>query len=180
MITAVLAASTDPIALAESLSALVPAAVDGLVRQAVVVAHRPNESMQVLIESAGVDFVEAEGDVAAKWRRGAQEARASWLLLLEAGMTPAGNWADEVARFIERADRGQTRGGIAAGALKPRSEASQLASLRLMFDQGMGRLLGRPASAGGLLIRRELWSKEDRSHLRTLVLPAILHDRRGG
>lgn len=178
MITAVLAASTDTIALAESLSALVPAAVDGLVRQAVVVALKPDEAMNALIESAGVDFVEAGGDVAAKWRHGAERARAPWLLLLEAGMRPAGNWADEVARFIERADRGQARAG--AATLKPRSETSQFASLRLMGEQGLGRLLRRPAPAGGLLIRRDLWAKEGSSHLRTLVLPAIVHDRRGG
>lgn len=179
--TAILAASTDSIALAESLSALVPAAVDGLVRQAIVVADRPGETMRALIDEAGVDFVEADGDILAKWRRGGEKARSSWLLLLEAGMTPTGNWADEVARFIDRADRGQIRPGIVAATLKPRSEVSQLASLRLMLDHGLQRLARTPPRAGGLVVRRDFWSGSgEKGRLRTLVLPAVLRDRRAG
>lgn len=161
MLTALVAADDDAIALAETLAALVPAAVDGLVRRVVVITEdRAGEDVGQLIDASGVDHVVAAGDAAALWRSQIPIGGAEWRLCLVAGMTPVGDWADVVARHVSRPKVAPAMFSLAG-------------DIRLRLASGAARLAGRVHSPSGLLIRGP-WP----GRLRLKRLPARLEDRR--
>lgn len=152
MLSAVIAAGDDPVELAETLAALVPAAMEGLVREAIVVADRPNQAVRALADAAGARLVEASGGPAAAWRAGAGVARGPWLLLLVAGLSPTPGWADVAARALAR----PARPG-AAFAFGVRSEGARLATLMLGARGLATRLTRRPSPEHGLMVRAVDW-----------------------
>jgi hypothetical protein len=79
-------------ALARSLAALVPAAVEGFVREVIVCDRGSTDHTHYVAEHAGCHFL-AQGGVAA----GIRQAKGEWLLLLEPGARPAEGWTEEVA-----------------------------------------------------------------------------------
>ncbi len=161
MLTVLVAADDDAIALAETLAALVPAAVDGLARRvAVITSNDPGNDVLQVIDASGADHAQAAGDAAAMWRSQIPVAGAEWRLCLVAGMTPVGDWADVVARHISRPKAGSAVFSLAGGV------GMRLAS-------AAGRFAGRVHPPSGLLIRGA-W----RTPLRVSRLRARLEDRR--
>ncbi len=161
MLTAIVAADRDAIALRETLAALVPAAVNGLIRRAIVVAPEPAaEGIDALVEASGADRVVGAGDALALWRAGLARAAPGWRLCLVAGMTPVGEWDDAVARHLARPAPPDAAFGLAGGV------GARLAA-------AAARRLGRPCPAAGLLTRAT-----EAKAAGLARLPARLEDRR--
>jgi hypothetical protein len=164
MLTVLVAASDDPIALAETLGALVPGAVDGLVKRVAVVTPGPaGAEIGELIDASGADHLVAEGDAAALWRAGLRQARPGWRLCLIAGAVPSRDWTEAVARHLARGDAGAAVFGIEGGPMR-----------RAMA--GLARLAGRIDPLTGFLTRASDLAAGGRLHL----LPARISDRRAG
>lgn len=85
-------------ALARTLGALVPAAVEGLVREVVVCDLGSTDRTQYIAEHAGCHFL-AQGGIAA----GIRQAKGEWLLLLEPGARLLDGWTEEVAIHTAKA-----------------------------------------------------------------------------
>lgn len=162
MLTVLVAADDDAIALAQTLAALVPAAVEGLVRRVAVITRAdPGGDVRQVIDASGADHARGTGDAAAMWRSQSPARDGEWRLYLIAGMTPVGDWADIVARHVAQREAGPATFSPAGGfGLRLSSEAARLA--------------GRAHAESGLLIRGA-W----RARMRVRRLPARLEDRRG-
>jgi rSAM/selenodomain-associated transferase 2 len=99
-----------------TLSALIPAAVQGLVRQVIVVDGGSTDATLAIAEDAGADVVNAEPGRGAQLKAGAAAARFPWLLFLHADTVLEAGWEHEAALVLERV--GSQRLRPVAGAFR--------------------------------------------------------------
>jgi rSAM/selenodomain-associated transferase 2 len=135
--------------LARTLSALVPAAVDGLVREVIVIDGGSSDATAAIADEAGATFVVKSGGRGYQLIAGARRARFPWLLFLHADTVLESGWERQATIFMEAIDRGKRP--LSAGAfrfalddagLQPRLlerlVALRCALLRLPYgDQGL-------------------------------------------
>lgn len=101
MLTAVVWGVSTPRPFASTLAALVPAAVDGALRE-VVVAGLPNDpDCRSIADHAGCRVAATDGVPAEASAR----LRGSWILLLRSGDRLPEDWLDGVDRHLARSDR---------------------------------------------------------------------------
>lgn len=97
MISVLIESHNQERALAETLAALVPGAVEGLVSEVIVFDHGSEDGTRRLVDAAGArlgdpaDFASTLGS-----------ARGQWLLLLEPGARPQPGWIEHVSQHIGR------------------------------------------------------------------------------
>lgn len=130
MISVVLLASEDLPGLAAQMAMLVPAAVDGLVKE-VILAGASTPGVEALVEDSGARLVSVEGDAAACLAAGAAAARGDWVLTLRAAPALREGWREPVEKHLAGG------GGTAAALAAP------------------GGLFARPLH--GVLVRRLDW-----------------------
>ena len=85
--------------LAHSLSALVPAVVDGLLRRVVVIDQGSMDETRLVAEGAGC-ALHNEDDLS----NAIGSLRTQWLLFLQPGATLSDDWMDSVQRHMEAAN----------------------------------------------------------------------------
>jgi rSAM/selenodomain-associated transferase 2 len=149
MISVIIPTLNAEVRLGGTLAALVPAAVDGIIREAIVVDGGSSDRTAAIVESAGADLVRGSGGRGSQLAAGAARARFAWLLFLHADTALEPGWEREATQFMQRVDSGEQ--SIAAAAfrfalddtgLKPRVlerlVALRCAALRLPYgDQGL-------------------------------------------
>ncbi len=144
--------------LTQTLAALVPAVVDGIVQEAIVVDGGSTDETRIIAEAAGTHLIEAPRGRGSQLEAGARAARGDWLLFLHADTVLDPGWAEEAQGFIKRVQTGRRDEAAAAfrfaldddGAM-PRF-IERLVALRC-------RLLGLPYGDQGLLISRRLYRR---------------------
>lgn len=99
MISVVLIASEDLPGLAAQMSMLVPAAVDGLVKEVVLVAG-DEPGVEALAEDSGARLVRTKGDAKERLAAGAGAARGDWVLTLRADPVLREGWREPVERHL--------------------------------------------------------------------------------
>lgn len=144
-----------------TLAALIPAAVDGFVREVIVVDGKSSDRTLVVAENAGVDIVETSPGRGCQLRAGAKRARFPWLLFLHADTELAPGWDAVAANFIAEVDTGRIR--PAAGAFR----------YRLLDDGWKPRLLEAAVSLRCSLLRIPYGDQG-------LLIPRTLYDEVGG
>jgi glycosyltransferase involved in cell wall biosynthesis len=93
--------------LAATLTALVPAAVEGVVRQVIVVDGGSTDRTLHIAEQAGAEIVPSDRGRGRQLMAGRGQARFPWLLFLHADTVLEGGWEREAATFMERVEIGQ-------------------------------------------------------------------------
>lgn len=93
--------------LAATLTALVPATVDGLVREVIVVDGGSTDRTAAVADEAGTQFVTRSGGRGYQLFAGAHRARFPWLLFLHADTILDPGWARDALALIEAVDRGK-------------------------------------------------------------------------
>jgi rSAM/selenodomain-associated transferase 2 len=135
--------------LAGTLAGLVPAAVDGLIREAIVADGGSSDRTEDIVDSAGAVLVRSAAGRGAQLATGAARARFPWLLFLHADTVLDPGWEREAALFMEKVDTGERP--LAAAAFRfalddtgfgprllERLVAARCAALRLPYgDQGL-------------------------------------------
>ncbi|ADG10112.1 cell wall biosynthesis glycosyltransferase [Caulobacter segnis] len=111
MISVVLLASDDLQGLAAQMAMLVPAAVDGLVKE-VLLAGVSEPGVEALVEDSGARLVQVEGDAAACFAAAAAAARGDWILTLRAAPALREGWREPVEKHL--AGAGGTPAALAA------------------------------------------------------------------
>jgi hypothetical protein len=96
MLTVLIEAGTDEAALARTLNSLIAAAVEGLVREVIVLSDPGDKAARAMAEQSGGDWRAADDLLAA-----VAAARGTWLLLLEAGTVPEAGWMEPVSLHME-------------------------------------------------------------------------------
>jgi hypothetical protein len=134
-----------------TLSALVPGAAAGVVREVLLVDRTDNGVIERVADVAGCRFLRAEGTEVAALAAGASQARSPWLMFLKAGAVLDAGWIDETTQFIQNvAGSGRQRAGIFRYAPSPYAETR----LRDHFT-ALARLVAGPLTDQGLLIARD-------------------------
>jgi rSAM/selenodomain-associated transferase 2 len=95
--------------LVPTLSALVPAVVDGLVQEAIVADGGSTDDTGILADAAGTQLIDAPRGRGSQLEAGAAAAKGDWLLFLHADTILGHGWVEEVQSFIERIESGRRR-----------------------------------------------------------------------
>lgn len=151
MISAVILAAADEQALSATLASLVSAAVDGFVREVIVVGG--DERIAEVAEEAGVRRVESAETALAS-------AKQPWLLVLSAGARPQVGW--------EGAARGHMAHFPKSGARFRLSIAKP--GLGARFAELQAAWLGRARAEQGLLIAKDRYGDRRLRRLEARVL----------
>ncbi len=156
MITVVIPTLNAEGGLAATLSALVPAVVEGLVREVIVVDGGSADRTLKIADQAGVDVLASKPGRGVQLAAGAARARFPWLLFLHADTVLEPGWEREAAAFIERVDAGKREPAAAAFgfALDDTGVAPRLLERLVELRNLLFRL---PYGDQGLLIPKALY-----------------------
>lgn len=150
MISVVVATLNSERPLLATLTALVPGAVDGLVREVIVADGGSGDDTAAVADAAGCNFLFARDSLGRRLKTAAEAARAPWLLFLQPGTVLDAAWIGEAARFIERPSTD-------AGAAAFRRGAPARARLREACAPLLAALGVLPRPQEGLLIARSFY-----------------------
>jgi glycosyltransferase involved in cell wall biosynthesis len=161
MISVVIPTLNAQARLPDTLSALIPATVDGLVREVIVADGGSTDQTCLLADAAGAEIVSAGKTRSSQLIAGARRAKHPWLMFVQPGTVLEPGWEREASIFMEAVD---------AGRRAPAAAAFSFA----LDGRGLSALL-----------------REGRAHLRCLalrlpygnqglLLPRSLYDRAGG
>lgn len=156
MISAVIPTLNAEARLTDCLAALVPAAVDGLVREVVIADGGSTDATLAIAEDAGAEIVRSAKGRGVQLIAGAQRARAPWLMFLHADTVLEPGWETHAARFMGDVDHARRPPAAAAFrfALDDDGAAPRL------LEQAVAlrcRLRALPYGDQGLLIPRTLY-----------------------
>jgi len=158
MLTVVIPTLNAEAGLAACMTALVPATVEGLVREVIVVDGGSSDRTAKIVDQAGATLIRTQPGRGCQLARGAEHARMPWLLFLHADAVLEPGWEREAAAFIERTEAGQHPHAAAAFrfalddlGFKPRL-IELGAALRSM-------VLRMPGGEQGLIIPRRVYNQ---------------------
>ena len=149
MISVIIPALNAEARLAQTLAALVPAAVDGLIREVIIIDGGSGDRTAAIADQAGAQFVVRSGGRGYQLAAGAHRARFPWLLFLHADTVLEPGWERDATAFMDAIDAGKRP--LAAAAFRfalddrgfrprllERLVAIRCALLRLPYgDQGL-------------------------------------------
>ncbi len=95
--------------LVPTLSALVPAVVDGIVQEAIISDGGSTDDTYVIADAAGTHVVRAPRGRGPQLEAGAAAAKGDWLLFLHADTVLEPGWINEVTSLIERIETGRRK-----------------------------------------------------------------------
>jgi glycosyltransferase involved in cell wall biosynthesis len=157
MISVVIPTLNAEATLPDTLSALVPASVDGLVREVIVVDAGSKDGTREIADWAGADVIAAGPARGAQLAAGAAQARQTWLLFLNPDIELDPGWEREAAHFMQKVDKDPPR--TAAAAVFRLALDDEGFAPRLL--EGLARfrfaVLRAPCAAQGFLVPRRLF-----------------------
>jgi len=153
MLSVVIATHDSERVLLATLSALVPGAVAGLVREVIIADAGSRDATAAIADGGGCRVLESTQAHGPRLRTAAEAARAPWLLFLRPGVVLESSWIEETRRFMEEIERG--RHNYAAVF---RAELFRPRALEAMALLGAAALGTRPPPSQGLLINRALYA----------------------
>lgn len=144
--------------LAATLTALVPAAIDGLVREVIVVDGGSSDRTLDIAEQCGAEIVRSVAGRGQQLMTGAARARFPWLLFLHADTVPCHGWEHELRALIEAVEDGRQAPMAAAFrfALDDRGLAPRVLEVLVGLRCAAFRL---PYGDQGLLVSRRLYDE---------------------
>ncbi|MES0809572.1 glycosyltransferase [Roseibium sp. SCPC15] len=161
MISVVIATENSEAELVHALSALVPAAAEGVVREVIIVDAGSSDNTEKVADAAGCVWASCPGTSRSeRLNHGASIARrGDWLLFLRPETLLESGWHHEAQAFIERAGRAPN-GPQTVASFRLRFEAFGLsARITETVAAVRSQLLGMPYGNQGLLISRQFYKK---------------------
>jgi glycosyltransferase involved in cell wall biosynthesis len=159
MLSVVIATENAERMLGQTLAALVPGAMAGLVSEVILADAGSSDATAMIAESVGCRIEVAAAPLGHRLKRAASGARADWLLFLRPGLVLDATWIDEATRFIQASELG-ARAEESAAAFRPPGEADGFAA---MLAEGskliIAALGGRARPQQGLLISKSLYER---------------------
>jgi rSAM/selenodomain-associated transferase 2 len=141
-----------------TLAALVPAAVDGIVREVIVVDGGSTDRTHRVADHAGTDFLSAEPGRGTQLSRGAAKAKFPWLLFLHADTVLEDGWERAAVDFMHRVDHGEHAPAAAAFRFKLDDKGLAPRTLEALV-RARCAVLKLPYGDQGLLISRRLYNE---------------------
>ena len=154
MISVVIATRESEHELVHTLAALVPGALNGVVREVIVADAGSQDETAKVADVAGCRFlVQPGGTQGARLAAAAATARAEWLWFLQPGSIPRPGWIEEIERFI-RASEIDGKAHAMAAVLRRRSGRPGIGETLALALSALGAL---PKPQQGLLIAKSLY-----------------------
>jgi glycosyltransferase involved in cell wall biosynthesis len=124
MFSAIIATHDSERPLVHTLSALVPGATVGLVREVIVADGQSTDETEQVADYAGCVFFSSGESLGGRLKAAAQSARGEWLMFLRPGAVPGPTWIDNAVTFVQQGMAGAAvfRGqapGLLARLFKP-------------------------------------------------------------
>lgn len=101
MLTVIISTKNDAETLPAALESLIPAAVDGLVREVIVTDSGSTDQTLAIADAVGAEIIEAPSGHAASLNAGVQQARFAWLLFVPPNARLLPGFEREIGRLIE-------------------------------------------------------------------------------
>jgi rSAM/selenodomain-associated transferase 2 len=158
MISVVIPTLNAEATLGSTLAALVPAAVDGLVREVIVVDAGSSDRTRHIVEDAGARLLSEKTGRGGQLAAGAAQARFPWLLFLHADTVLEAGWERETTRFMERVDTGSHPPSAAAFRFALDDQGARARLLERLVAMRC-RLLRLPYGDQGLLLPKALYQE---------------------
>jgi len=114
MISVIIPTLNAEASLGPTLAALVPAAVDGLIREVIVVDANSADRTAAIADGAGANLLVCSGGRGRQLAAGAAGARFPWLMFLHADTVLEPGWERHASTFMERVDSGAQPAAAAA------------------------------------------------------------------
>ena len=158
MISVVIPTLNSQAVLPATLAALVPAAIEGVVRDVVVVDGGSTDATDKVADAAGAVFLRATKGRGAQLAAGAKAAKGDWLLFLHADTVLQDDWFKEAAQFMQRAAQHDAQ--PQAGAFRFALDDDGVMPRLLEFAVHMRcQLFCAPYGDQGLLISRQVYEQ---------------------
>lgn len=158
MISVVIPTMNAEHTLGQTLSSLVHAAVDGLVREVIVVDGGSSDGTLTIADGAGTEVVKSAAGRGQQLIAGARRARFQWLLFLHPDTVLERGWEDEVASLMDRLDAGN-RPPMAATFRFALDDVGFAPRLLEFAVAARSYLFALPYGDQGLLIPRQLYDE---------------------
>lgn len=158
MISVIIPALNAAPTLPETLTALIPAAVEGFVREVIVSDGGSKDGTERIADAAGVEFIKGPAGRGQQLQSGAARARFSWLLFLHADTVLNDGWMRDAGLFMRAVDEGKRPASAAAFRFKLDDTGSAPRILEALVRLRCG-LLRLPYGDQGLLIPRSLYNE---------------------
>lgn len=156
MISVVIPTLNAEAELTSTLSALVPGAVQGVVREVIIADGGSRDATAEIADIAGTHFIRTARGRGTQLAAGAEMARSDWLLFLHADTVLEVGWEQEATAFMEWVDSGQRP--VAAAAFRFALDDFGLRPRMLESFVGARCAVFRfPYGDQGLLIPRRLY-----------------------
>jgi rSAM/selenodomain-associated transferase 2 len=144
--------------LGPTLSALVPAAIDGLIREVVIVDGGSADATCRIADEAGARVVKSAPGRGQQLAAGAREAKGRWLLFLHADTVLAPGWEEEAFHHVQGIERVEKPDRAAAFRFRLDDDGMMAGFLQAMVALRC-RVLRTPYGDQGLLISRRLYTE---------------------
>lgn len=158
MISVVIPTLNAESGLAACMSALVPATVEGLVREVIIVDGGSTDRTLRIADQAGARIVKSAPGRGRQLLTGSKAARFDWILFLHADTVLDAGWEREVSAFIERVEVGRRpeSGAVFRFALDDLGFMPRLVEWGVALRTSVLRL---PYGDQGLVIPRRLYDR---------------------
>ncbi len=155
MLSVVIATKDVERALVPTLGALVPGAAAGVVREVILADAGSQDQTGAVGDIAGCRIIVSAEPLGLRLSAAAETARDSWLMFLRPGIVLDSTWIEEIARFIENAERsGHAQAAVFRSAPKPGSQRPALIEALSLLRLSAG---ARPRPDQGLVIAKPLY-----------------------
>ena len=158
MISVIIPTLNAEATLAAALSALIPATVDGLVREVIIVDGGSTDRTAAIADDAGARFVTRSGGRGYQLLSGAHRARFPWLLFLHADTVLDQGWEREAAAFMQAVDSGKRTPSAAAFRFALDAQGFRPRALELLVRQRCA-MLRLPYGDQALLMHKSLYDE---------------------
>ena len=159
MLSVVIATENAERSLVPTLTALVPGAMAGVVREVIVADAGSEDATATIADAAGCRIDVLQAPLGERLRQAAASARAAWLLFLRPGAVPDATWTEEARRFIERAELGGQADARAAAFRRSGEAGTFGAALAEALELIAASFGVRPPPQQGLLISKTLYER---------------------
>ncbi len=157
MISVVIPTHESERLLAHTLAALVPGALDGILREVIVADAGSKDGTAKVADVAGCRFLVIPGDRGERLAAAAATARAAWLWFVQPGSIPGANWIEELSGFIRECDLiSDPETQAAVFRARAGRGASAISEAIALLRAALG---SRPKPSQGLLIAKPLYQK---------------------
>jgi len=158
MISVVIPTLNAETGLTTTLAALVPAAVQGVVREVIIADGGSGDGTAQIADMAGAHLIRSAPGRGLQLAAGAAKARANWFLFLHADTVLETGWERDAGAFIERVDGGERP--LAAASFRFALDDYGLRPRLLETSVGLRcAMLRFPYGDQGLLIPRRLYNQ---------------------